>query len=132
MTSSNVQSANGRIAFRLSNDAGSRFRVHHRVADRYRAGRVLLAGNTAHVHSPAGGQGMNAGILDAVRLADALIAAHAGDTAALGVAVVGVGLSLNARHSGESRGSREAPCRIRKGRRLATARRHGPWPDWRP
>ena len=33
---------------------------------RYRAGRVLLAGDAAHVHSPAGGQGMNAGILDAI------------------------------------------------------------------
>jgi 2-polyprenyl-6-methoxyphenol hydroxylase-like FAD-dependent oxidoreductase len=62
---------------------GSRFRVHHRVANRYRAGRVLLAGDAAHVHSPAGGQGMNAGILDAVRLADALIAAQSGNTAAL-------------------------------------------------
>ncbi|MGW1988619.1 FAD-dependent oxidoreductase [Embleya sp. NPDC001921] len=51
---------------------GSRFRVHHRVADTYRAGRILLAGDAAHVHSPAGGQGMNAGILDAVALADAL------------------------------------------------------------
>jgi 2-polyprenyl-6-methoxyphenol hydroxylase-like FAD-dependent oxidoreductase len=54
---------------------GSRFRVHHRVADVYRAGRVLLAGDAAHVHSPAGGQGMNAGILDAMMLADALAAA---------------------------------------------------------
>jgi 2-polyprenyl-6-methoxyphenol hydroxylase-like FAD-dependent oxidoreductase len=51
---------------------GSRFRVHHRVADTYRAGRVLLAGDAAHVHSPAGGQGMNAGILDAMQLANAL------------------------------------------------------------
>ena len=40
----------------------SRFRVHHRVADRYRAGRLLLAGDAAHVHSPVGGQGMNIGI----------------------------------------------------------------------
>ena len=62
---------------------GSRFRVHHRVADRYRAGRVLLAGDAAHVHSPAGGQGMNAGILDAMRLAGALVKALAGDEAAL-------------------------------------------------
>lgn len=61
----------------------SRFQVHHRVADDYRAGRVLLAGDAAHVHSPAGGQGMNAGILDAVRLADALLQALAGDAAAL-------------------------------------------------
>ena len=51
---------------------GSRFRVHHRVADSYRAGRVLLAGDAAHVHSPAGGQGMNLGIQDAIALSDAL------------------------------------------------------------
>jgi 2-polyprenyl-6-methoxyphenol hydroxylase-like FAD-dependent oxidoreductase len=61
----------------------SRFRVHHRVADVYRQGRVLLAGDAAHVHSPAGGQGMNAGILDAVSLARALNRALAGDEAAL-------------------------------------------------
>ncbi|WP_441246419.1 FAD-dependent oxidoreductase [Kitasatospora sp. McL0602] len=46
----------------------SRFRVHHRVADSYRAGRLLLAGDAAHVHSPAGGQGMNTGIQDAYAL----------------------------------------------------------------
>jgi 2-polyprenyl-6-methoxyphenol hydroxylase-like FAD-dependent oxidoreductase len=62
---------------------GSRFRVHHRVADVYRAGRVLLAGDAAHVHSPAGGQGMNLGILDAISLAGALIQALAGETSAL-------------------------------------------------
>ncbi len=53
---------------------GSRFRVHHRVADAYRAGRVLIAGDAAHVHSPAGGQGINTGIQDAVVLGDALVA----------------------------------------------------------
>lgn len=62
---------------------GSRFRVHHRIADRYRAGRVLLAGDAAHVHSPAGGQGMNMGILDAMRLADALVQATRGELSAL-------------------------------------------------
>ncbi|GAB3034510.1 FAD-dependent monooxygenase [Mycobacterium bourgelatii] len=51
---------------------GSRFKIHHRVADTYRAGRLLLAGDAAHVHSPAGGQGMNLGITDAVALAAAL------------------------------------------------------------
>jgi 2-polyprenyl-6-methoxyphenol hydroxylase-like FAD-dependent oxidoreductase len=51
---------------------GTRFRIHHRVADTYRAGRLVLAGDAAHVHSPAGGQGMNLGITDAIALAGAL------------------------------------------------------------
>src|SRR4051794_21472367 len=46
----------------------SAFRVSHRGAVRYRAGRVFVAGDAAHVHSPAGGQGMNTGIQDAVNL----------------------------------------------------------------
>jgi 2-polyprenyl-6-methoxyphenol hydroxylase-like FAD-dependent oxidoreductase len=57
---------------------GSRFRIHHRVADTYRAGRLLLAGDAAHAHSPAGGQGMNLGIQDGVALADALADVLAG------------------------------------------------------
>lgn len=61
----------------------SRFRVHHRIADRYLQGRVLLAGDAAHVHSPAGGQGMNAGILDAMSVAEALEQALAGNISAL-------------------------------------------------
>ncbi|MEU8253310.1 FAD-dependent oxidoreductase [Micromonospora inaquosa] len=51
---------------------GSRFRVHHRIADTFRTGPVLLAGDAGHVHSPAGGQGMNLGICDAVALGTAL------------------------------------------------------------
>lgn len=62
---------------------GSRFRVHHRLADRYRAGRIVLAGDAAHVHSPAGGQGMNVGILDAMALAEALPRALEGELGAL-------------------------------------------------
>jgi 2-polyprenyl-6-methoxyphenol hydroxylase-like FAD-dependent oxidoreductase len=45
--------------------------VHHRVADRYRVGRLLLAGDAAHMHSPAGGQGMNTGIQDGYALGTA-------------------------------------------------------------
>jgi 2-polyprenyl-6-methoxyphenol hydroxylase-like FAD-dependent oxidoreductase len=52
----------------------SRFRVHHRLADQYRAGRILLAGDAAHVHSPAGGQGMNTGIQDGIALGHTLAA----------------------------------------------------------
>jgi 2-polyprenyl-6-methoxyphenol hydroxylase-like FAD-dependent oxidoreductase len=63
---------------------GTRFRIHHRVADNYRAGRLLLAGDAAHVHSPAGGQGMNLGIADGISLAAALSETlHDGSDAAL-------------------------------------------------
>jgi 2-polyprenyl-6-methoxyphenol hydroxylase-like FAD-dependent oxidoreductase len=47
----------------------SRFRVHHRVAAAFREGALFLCGDAAHVHSPAGGQGMNTGIQDAFNLA---------------------------------------------------------------
>jgi 2-polyprenyl-6-methoxyphenol hydroxylase-like FAD-dependent oxidoreductase len=46
----------------------SRFHSEERQVPRYRDGRVLLAGDAAHVHSPAGGMGMNTGIQDAVNL----------------------------------------------------------------
>jgi 2-polyprenyl-6-methoxyphenol hydroxylase-like FAD-dependent oxidoreductase len=44
------------------------FRLHHRQAALYRSGRVFVAGDAAHVHSPAGAQGMNTGIQDAWNL----------------------------------------------------------------
>lgn len=47
----------------------SRFRIHRRIIDRFRHGNVFFAGDAAHLHSPAGGQGMNTGIQDAYNLA---------------------------------------------------------------
>ncbi|HXQ13323.1 MAG TPA: FAD-dependent oxidoreductase [Caulobacteraceae bacterium] len=47
----------------------STYHVHHRVTDHFRKGRAFLLGDAAHIHSPAGGQGMNTGIGDAINLA---------------------------------------------------------------
>lgn len=52
--------------------AKSLYTVHQRVAKTFRAGRILLAGDAAHVNSPIGAMGMNSGIHDAVNLADKL------------------------------------------------------------
>jgi 2-polyprenyl-6-methoxyphenol hydroxylase-like FAD-dependent oxidoreductase len=47
----------------------STYHVHHRVTEHFRRGRAFLLGDAAHIHSPAGGQGMNTGIGDAINLA---------------------------------------------------------------
>jgi 2-polyprenyl-6-methoxyphenol hydroxylase-like FAD-dependent oxidoreductase len=47
----------------------STYHVHHRVTQHFRKGRAFLIGDAAHIHSPAGGQGMNTGIGDAINLA---------------------------------------------------------------
>jgi hypothetical protein len=60
----------------------STYRVHHRVAPRFRDGRAFLLGDAAHVHSPVGGQGMNTGIGDAVNLAWKLAAVLRGEAGA--------------------------------------------------
>jgi 2-polyprenyl-6-methoxyphenol hydroxylase-like FAD-dependent oxidoreductase len=56
----------------------SRFHINERKVSDYRKGRVFLAGDAAHIHSPAGGQGMNTGIQDACNLAWKLALAHHG------------------------------------------------------
>jgi 3-(3-hydroxy-phenyl)propionate hydroxylase len=53
--------------------------VHQRVADKFRVGRAILAGDSAHVNSPIGAMGMNSGIHDAINLADKLIAIARGE-----------------------------------------------------
>jgi 3-(3-hydroxy-phenyl)propionate hydroxylase len=57
------------------------YNVHQRVAETFNRGRVLLAGDAAHVNNPVGGMGMNGGIHDAVNLAEKLEAIFAGAAA---------------------------------------------------
>ena len=55
------------------------FRVHQRVASDWRLGRVILAGDAAHLNNPLGGFGLNSGIHDAVNLAEKLVRVWRGD-----------------------------------------------------
>lgn len=78
----------------------TRYRAHHRFVDRYSAGRAFVAGDAAHIHSPAGGQGMNTGLQDAANLAwklaavlrggadAALLDSYSGERLPVGEAVV--------------------------------------------
>ncbi|NUP12159.1 MAG: FAD-dependent oxidoreductase [Polyangiaceae bacterium] len=78
----------------------ARFRIHCRQVASYRRGRVFLAGDAAHIHSPAGGQGMNTGMQDANNLAwklalacrgkatDALLSSYHDERHAIGQAVL--------------------------------------------
>jgi 2-polyprenyl-6-methoxyphenol hydroxylase-like FAD-dependent oxidoreductase len=60
----------------------TRFSVQSRKADRFRNGRIYLAGDAAHIHSPAGAQGMNTGIQDAINLGWKLALVIHGDASA--------------------------------------------------
>lgn len=60
-------------------EAFSPYRVHNRCTENFRIGRVLLAGDAAHVTNPVGGLGLTGGILDAVALGNALTAVIHGE-----------------------------------------------------
>ena len=83
----------------------SRFTDVTRQAASYRAGRVLLAGDAAHVHPPQGGQGLNIGVQDAVNLGWKLAQVVAGHVA--------------------RRAARHVPRRAAPGRRARAAEHHG-------
>jgi 3-(3-hydroxy-phenyl)propionate hydroxylase len=57
------------------------YAVHQRVAETYRKGRILLAGDSAHINNPLGGMGMNGGIHDSVNLAEKLVRVLRGEAA---------------------------------------------------
>ena len=59
------------------------YRIHQRIVPTYRVGRVLLAGDAAHLNSPSGGMGMNGGLHDAFNLCDKLSRVFAGAPASL-------------------------------------------------
>lgn len=59
------------------------YRIHQRVVNNYVNGRIILAGDAAHVNSPSGGMGMNGGIHDAFNLTDKLRRIYAGEDEAL-------------------------------------------------
>jgi 2-polyprenyl-6-methoxyphenol hydroxylase-like FAD-dependent oxidoreductase len=83
----------------------SLFRANIRMVDRYRVGNVFLAGDAAHVHSPAGGQGLNTGIQDAFNLGwklasgdDALLDTYEAERLPVAAGVLGISTRLHQRH----------------------------------
>jgi 3-(3-hydroxy-phenyl)propionate hydroxylase len=59
------------------------YRVHRRIASHYRTGRLVIAGDAAHLNSPKGGMGMNGGIHDAFALVRRIVRVNDGDSRAL-------------------------------------------------
>ncbi|MEJ5914873.1 FAD-dependent monooxygenase [Pseudokineococcus sp. 1T1Z-3] len=111
------------------------FRPNVRLVEGYRAGRVLLAGDAAHVHTPAGGQGMNTGIQDAYNLGwklqqvlagapDALLDSYDGERRPVAARVLGRSSEL---YAGMGSGTRLAS--LRRGdqeRQITLSYRGGP------
>jgi 2-polyprenyl-6-methoxyphenol hydroxylase-like FAD-dependent oxidoreductase len=82
----------------------SRFRANIRMASRFRVGNVFLAGDAAHVHSPAGGQGLNTSIQDAYNLGwklavgdDALLQTYEQERLPVAAEVLGISTALHRR-----------------------------------
>ena len=59
------------------------YRIHQRIVENYRIGRILMAGDAAHINSPSGGMGMNCGVHDAFNLTEKLARIYQGETTAL-------------------------------------------------
>jgi hypothetical protein len=79
-----LEDRTGRVDISVRSVAwGSVYSMNARLADRYRSGRVLLAGDAAHIHPPTGGQGLNTSIQDAYNLGWKLAAILNGAPAAL-------------------------------------------------
>ena len=83
----------------------SEFRANMRMASRFRVGSVFLAGDAAHVHSPAGGQGLNTGIQDAYNLgwkiatgSSAVLDTYEEERLPVAAAVLGISTRLHRRH----------------------------------
>ncbi|GAA2584436.1 FAD-dependent monooxygenase [Winogradskya consettensis] len=87
----------------------SQFRANMRMVDHYRVGNVFLAGDAAHVHSPAGGQGLNTGIQDAYNLGwklatgnDALLDTYETERLPVAAAVLGISTHLHNKQGKEA------------------------------
>jgi 2-polyprenyl-6-methoxyphenol hydroxylase-like FAD-dependent oxidoreductase len=87
----------------------SLFRANMRMVDRYRIGNVFLAGDAAHVHSPAGGQGLNTGIQDAYNLGwklaagdDNLLDSYESERLPVAADVLGISTRLHHRHAAQA------------------------------
>ncbi|MEV0201213.1 FAD-dependent oxidoreductase [Nonomuraea sp. NPDC050691] len=111
----------------------SLYRVNIRLADRYRAGRIFLAGDAAHVHPPAGGQGLNTGVQDAYNLGWKLARTLAGAPESLldtyeeerrPIAAAMLGLSTGL-HDKKSLKRGAETYQLQLGYRGATLARHG-------
>jgi len=99
------------------------FRISHRIVDRYRVGRVFVAGDAAHIHPPTGAQGMNTGIQDAHNLAWKLALVVSGAASSVARLTAAAGLRP-APQVGSLAGTAQgclAPSRSAPGRRQGAA-----------